>query len=258
MDKRFKPVLAAAFAAGLIPAMQRTGGEANAATIAGFTFEALPTTGATVTSSYSYAADILGGTVTMSRPGTAGSINSVGGNPGKALTGNNMAGGSYTFGFAIDDMESLAISFDMTGSGTGPRDFQVLYSLDGSTFVSFTSFALSLMTVTATATSNSTVTGTLSGFASASSATAWNWAFSAPAAFSDSITGVAGQSGYLRILQSGTGAINPASTIGSGGTNRIDNVYITASPVAVPEPAAGSIVTLAAAALAARRRTESR
>jgi hypothetical protein len=256
MDRRFRPLLAAAFAAGVIPILDRKSDQAQGAalTVAGFNFEsASMLTTSTGALSYSYAADVGSGTMTLAH--SAGSINSVSGNPSHALTANQMYGGaSYTFQFSLDSITNLGISFDMTGSATGPRDFQVLYGFDGvsSNFQSFAAFALSTMSVTATGTAAGNPTSTATTFAFSSSASAWNLSFSVPTAFSESAPG---QSGFLQILQVGSTAINGGGT-GAAGTNRIDNILITSSTV--PEPATASVMTLAAAALAMRRRQTSR
>lgn len=243
-------------AASILPMFDGAAKQADAAAItaAGFTFEGSNMiVSATSALSYSYAGE-LGGSLTMLH--SAGTINSVGGNPGRALTGNQMVGASYTFKFSLDNLDDIAISFDMTGSATGPRDFIVQYSTDGTNFSSFASFALSTMIVQATATSASSATTTTSAFASNSSASAWNISFSAPAAFSDLSTD-AGDVGYLQILQSGTAGI-ASSTIGTGGTNRIDNILITGDAIptgVVPEPTA-ALVPLSAAGLLFRRRSQ--
>lgn len=244
MDKRFKPLLAAAVAAGVIPVLDPASSAQAALTAAGFTFESLASTG-TTPGSISIAADVFspgygGNLVASLGQSTSGGFFSPTGNGSlRALSANNWAsGGQYTFSFNIDDLQSLVIAFDSRGSNTGPRDYLVQTSLDGVTFTPLTGTSYAVSNV---------------GWASSTSITSTFYQFSLPAGFSDTNPGFAGELGYVRLLQTGTANIT-GGTVSTSGTNSIDNVFITGD--AIPEPATAAIMTLAAAALSFRRRRQ--
>lgn len=241
MKMRSRYVFGAALAAasvGMIPGIDAAP-VAEGAIIADFSFEGIASNPGAV-SSFSYAAESGSATVTLAKSATGGSISAVAGNGStKSLTGNNLIGSSYTFKFAADDVNSIALSFDTTGSATGPRDFVVSYSNDGVNFSSLSTFAIGS-------------TGQ-SGFSTGSSSTDVGHAFVLPTSFGDLNPGVAGDFGYLQIAVADAVAIN-GGAVGTGGTNRIDNVIISGSPIAVvPEAGTTSVLTLAASALLARR-----
>jgi hypothetical protein len=265
---------AALAAAAITPALDGVVRHADAAgiTAAGFGFEGLTQLG-TVTNpassansqfstntvnltltgvaTYTVAADVGSGTVTMSRTGSAGSISAVAGNgTTRSLSGNNLFGATslYTFKFNIDDLDTINFAFDTISSASGPRDFLVSYSLDGVSYSTLANFAVASFTQTTTS-----APGTTSAFwIGTSSQSVFRQSFALPASFSDANIGVAGDFGYLRLGVVGSVAYSSVSALSSG-TNRLDNVLITGSAV-VPEPAAISILPLAAAALSSRRR----
>lgn len=258
MDNRFKPVLAAAFAAGLLPAVAEQKAEGAILTAGNFTFEALPTTlggagsTATVAStgatsgglSFSYAADFAspGYTATMlaskSGPantstgaGSAGIWQPVAGNnptPINSLGANNVFGSNYRFEFDIDELTNIVVSFDGRPSNTGPQNFTVEYSLDGVNY------------------------GT-AGTISMTSANYFSFSFTLPGAFADPNIGVGGDSAFIRLAQFGTDAASGTNP-GTGGTFRLDNVLITGEEV--PEPATLGLLAASLGLLAGRRRRD--
>lgn len=152
---------------------------------------------------------------------------------------NTWAVGDY-FQFSTDStgFDRVKLSFDATGSGTGPTDFKVQYSTDGSVFTD----------------TGSTYQVLLNGGPAASWSSAgtrapeytYNFDFSSiPALGNDA-------SIFFRLVNTSTVAIN-GGTVATGGTSRIDNVQV----VGVPEPASVALLALAGLACVgvARRRS---
>jgi hypothetical protein len=133
--------------------------------------------------------------------------------------------------------KGLSLTFDTTGSGTGPKDFKVQASTDGSTFtdIGFSYAAL------------------VNGAPNLS----WSVANGVQAAYSITTTLPASldnaASIYLRLVNTSTVAIN-GGTVGTGGTNRIDNVSVDALAPVVPEPASIMLLGLSALGLLIRRK----
>ncbi len=144
-------------------------------------------------------------------------------------TGDYFQFSSTTAGF-----ENIKVSFDATGSNTGPKDFKIAYSTDG---VSFTDF------------------GTYSLINAAWSAAP---AFVNPptAHFDFDLSAISALDGIplatFRLIQVGTTSIN-GGAVATGGTSRIDNATITGD-VAIPEPATLALGGIALVGVAAIRR----
>ena len=255
MDKRFKPILAAAVAAGLFPAISPMFGPANnafGATIADFTFESVTSNLGSGSFTQTILADSGLATYSFVKSVISGGVSTLTGNGsklGSSLTRLNQ--GSLTFKFDIDGAANIGFSFDISGSNTGPRNFIVQYSLDGTNFSTFAGDTFSI--ASSSTLSNSTGgagpgSGTDFG-GSAQSFAGLNHSFNLPAAFSDA-NGATGDFGYLQLLVVGTAGIT-SSAISSTGTTHLDNVLITS----VPEPMSGALVmTLAGSMMALKRR----
>src|SRR6266550_6429424 len=68
---------------------------------------------------------------TWSNPAGNGSV--------KSLSANNWSVADYfQFSFSTSGYSAISITWDQTGSGTGPRDFKVQYSTNGTTFTDAT------------------------------------------------------------------------------------------------------------------------
>jgi hypothetical protein len=113
---------------------------ASADVLAQWTFELNPPADATDTAAISgILADIGAGTgsalhasaaTDWTTPAGNGSVNS--------LSANTWAIGDYfQFSLSTVDYTGLGLSFDQVSSGTGPRDFYLAYSTDGSAFTQF-------------------------------------------------------------------------------------------------------------------------
>jgi hypothetical protein len=134
--------------------------------------------------------------------------NQIGNGSAVSISGNNWAVGDYyqfqtsTYGFS-----SVYASLDQTGSNTGPRDFQFSYSIDGTNFTNFGSvYALS-------------------------NTSAWDASIYKPEhtrSFDlSSIPAIAGQPTVYFRATVATNASIAGTTIGTGGTSRIDNFSVS-------------------------------
>jgi len=140
-------------------------------------------------------------------------------------------GDYWQFSTAGDASTEYHITFDAVGSNTGPRDFKVQYSTNGTTFsdlpTPFTySVPLSTWNATTAVTTSTFSTGVTLG--------------SAPATIA------------FRLVDNSTTSIN-GGTVATTGTGRVDNVTINSGPV--PEPASlGFVAALGFLGLRSRRR----
>jgi hypothetical protein len=135
-------------------------------------------------------------------------INSGGNGSLTSLSGNNwVVGDYYQFQTSTLGFSAVYVALDQTGSNTGPRDFQLSYSLDGTNFTNFGSVY------------------------SLTNATAWSSTIYKPEhtrAFDlSSVSGIAGQSVvYFRTTVATNSSIS-GTTIGTGGTSRVDNFSVS-------------------------------
>lgn len=145
-------------------------------------------------------------------------------------------GDSYQFQFSTLGLSNINFAWDQTSSNTGPRDFQMQLSNDGSFFTNFGSVYVVL--------------------ANASPNPVWNATTSSPIySYSvdlSSATGLNNQAQvWIRLTQASTVSANGA-TVATAGTSRVDNAL--ASGQAVPEPATMAALGLGVAALLRRRK----
>jgi hypothetical protein len=125
-------------------------------------------------------------------------------------------GDFYHFTTSSLGFENLTVSFDATGSNTGPRDFEIAYSTDGITYTPFATYALINASWSA------------------------DVAFVNPAAahfdFDFSSIPVLDNApvASFRLMQVGTVSIG-GGTVATAGTSRIDNITVAGSPI-IPEP----------------------
>jgi hypothetical protein len=135
------------------------------------------------------------------------------------------------------------LSWDQTGSSTGPTNFSLLYSTDsGANFTQFATYAAIKSTGTLINYSDST---TGSGWSTTKTAinTSFSYDFS-------SITGLNNNSNIVFRLAELNNITTGTSTVAAAGTGRVDNVIITAS---VPEPSSGALLVLGGVSLVAIR-----
>lgn len=218
----------------------------KAATLAQWTFESLTLSPSVTnaTTAFSIAADTGSGTASSSHASTSTIFSTpVGNGSAKSLSANNWAVGDY-FQFQTSTLtySGISVSYDQISSSTGPGQFTLQYSTDGSTFTAFGS----QYSVLVNASPNTWGSGT------PVPATSFSYDLSSITALDNASTV------YFRIVDTGTlsasqangGATVPAAT----GTDRIDNFIVFTTPV--PEPSTIALAGMGglAALLAVRRR----
>jgi hypothetical protein len=139
-------------------------------------------------------------------------------------------GDYYQFQVSTLGLSSVQVMWDQAGSNTGPRDFLLQYSLNGTSFT--------------------TIGGTRTVVLSA-----WNTSSAQPASFSES--GFAGAvdnqaTVYFRLVDNSTTSVNGGG-VALGGTDRVDNFTV----IAVPEPSTVALVGAGLLGLLALRRRRS-
>ncbi len=164
-------------------------------------------------------ADVGNGTASASHASasTAWSIPSGNGST-NSWSANNWAAGDY-FQFSVSTLgfTGITLSYDQTGSGTGPGSFALQYGTDGSTF-------------------------TTSGGNYSLLVSSWNpGTYQSSFTFSYDLSAITALDNapavYFRIVDQApttAGSIN-GGNVGTAGTDRVDN--FTVNGIAVPEPA---------------------
>jgi len=170
---------------------------------------------------------------------TNGTISSPAG-PGsaKSFSSNGWDVNEYLqFSTSTLGFRNIAVSWDQTGSDTGPKNFSLAYSVNGTSFTEFASYQVANEGWSSTGTDAS---------------------YGGDKAFD--LTSISALNGaatvYFRLIDTSTTAINPnvaGTPVGTAGTSRVDNFTITGDPV--PLPAAATAGTLLLGALTTRRRT---
>lgn len=173
------------------------------------------------------AADIGSGTASgvhasavsdWSTPAGNGSANS--------LSVNNWGVGDY-FQFQVSTLgyTGIGLSFDQTSSSTGPRDFELAYSTDGSLFTVHSPYTVLQNGLTPNASWNGTTS---------SSAYSFSFDLSGVSALDNQATV------FLRLVNTSTTAVN-GNPVALTGTDRVDN-FTVLSPV--PEPSTAVLAIL--------------
>ncbi len=199
---------------------------ASADTLAQWTFELNTPADATDTTTISgLLADLGTGTASGLHAATATDWTTPTGNgSANSLSANTWGIGDY-FQFSVSSIgyQGLGISFDQVSSGTGPGQFYVAYSSDGTTFTQFGSSYTVLANSSPNSWSSSTAITTTSFSFDLSSITTLNNAAAI----------------YFRLVDASTVSANGGTTA-AGGTSRVDNFTISATPV--PEPSVAAIL----------------
>lgn len=195
----------------------------QAATIADWTFEThnVPASPAQTGTTYTLAADVGTGTAVGGHASSATVWSSPAGNgSGHSFSANTWAVNDY-YQFQVSTLgdTGVTLSWDQTSSNTGPKDFKLQYSTNGTTFTTLNSYS-----VLANATPNTPWSGSGSP----------NTAFS----FSQDLTSLTAlnnqASVYFRLVMADTVAAGSSSSLGTSGTDRVDNFLVSASPVPIP------------------------
>jgi hypothetical protein len=135
-----------------------------------------------------------------------------------SFSSTNWAIGDY-YQFEVSTigvLSGIGVFWDQTSSNTGPGGFKLSYSTNGSTFTDFASYS-----VLANATPNTP----WSSSGSPNSAYTFTYDLSSISTLDNQATV------YFRLIDNGTVSAN-GGTIGTAGTDRMDNFTITA----IPEP----------------------
>jgi len=152
-----------------------------------------------------------------------------------SLSANTWAiGDYYQFTLSTVGYSGIGVSFDTTGSGTGPRDFSFSYSTDGLSFTDFANYTVLLNGAPNLSWSTS------NGYQSAYTTT---FDLSSITALNNEATV------YFRLVNTSAVAINEG-VVGTGGTSRVDNFSVSV----VPEPASATLIGLGLLALISTRR----
>jgi hypothetical protein len=178
-------------------------------------------------------ADIGTGTASASHAGsaTAWSIPAGDGSTNSWSSTLWAVGDYYQFQVSSLGFNNIGVSYEQVSSGTGPASFNLQYSLDGSSFTTFSSY---------------TVTNSPSWSVSVAGSAAESFSYSlSPVTAVNNAASV-----YFRLVDANN-AVDAAGTaaVGTSGTSRVDDFIVTGVPV--PEPSAlalavmGSVVCLA-------------
>lgn len=222
--RAFLAVVAAAF--GLVAS------SATADTIASWTFEtSVPATAGP------FAPEVGSGSAIGSHLNASAVYSNPAGNGSAESFSSNFwsVGDYYEFTVSTTGFQNIQISWDQTGSNTGPRDFDLQYSVGGGAFSSVTSYALAN--------------------------DAWSAAVHNPAStrqfdFSSFVALNNASSVSFRLLNTSTVAISSANPVATAGTGRVDN-FTVSGVAAIPEPgtlAVSALIGLGLLAGARRRK----
>jgi hypothetical protein len=191
---------------------------AHADTISDWTFES-----SAPASAGPFAADVGSGSALGFHAGATTYSSPAGNGSSHSFSSTNwLQGDYYQFTVSTAGFSNLSLSWDQTSSNTGPKDFELEYSTNGTSFTDFASY-----TVLPNGTGNP----------------AWNQNTSSAAySFAENLSSLSAlnnQSSLLfRLVDVGTDAAN-GGAVASGGTDRVDNFMVTGSAAApVPLPAA--------------------
>lgn len=143
----------------------------------------------------------------------------VGNGSGRSLSSNNWAVGDYyQFMFRTSGYSGVRITWDHVSSSTGPRDFKVQYSIDGTSFTD----------ASGTNSSYSVLVNTTPNAWSSTSAPNNNTRYSLDLATVTVLDNRA--SVYIRLVNTTTTAAG-GGTVATAGTSRIDNFTVTGTAI---------------------------
>ena len=201
---------------------------ALADTIANWTFETSqpagsPGAGAWITN---IAAEVGPGVAAGRHAGNATYSTPAGNGSAHAFSSTAWASGDF-YQFAVNTLgfQSVTVAFDQTGSATGPRDFQFSFSTDG---VNFTTVGPTYIVLTNSASANNEGSG--------KSTSVWSSTGSQQSAYTvtfdlSSTNSLANQPLVYFRLTVVDGTAENGGSIGSAGTDRVDNFIVSGTPM---------------------------
>jgi len=198
-------------------------------TIANWTFETslpagTPGAGVWITN---IAAEVGSGTAAGWHAGNATYSAPAGNGSAHAFSSTAWATGDfYQFAVSTLGFQNVTVAYDQTGSATGPRDFRFSFSTDG---VSFTPVGLSYIVLTNSASANNEGSG--------KSTSVWSSTSSQQSAYTvtfdlSATNSLANQPVVYFRLTVADGTAENGSSIGSGGTDRVDNFLVSGASAA--------------------------
>lgn len=210
--------------------------QADAAVLANWTFEVSQPASAGpfaaeagINAATSQASGFHAGASTYSIP--------AGNNSARSFSSNTWAVGDYyQFKTSSTGYQNISFSWAQTGSNTGPLNFALFWSTNGTTFTQ--------------------VGATIALLANAAPNGPWSTASTPnPSAYVTTISGPAALNNqaniWFRIVDMSTTSIN-GGTVAGGGTSRVDDVIISGD--VVPAPGSLALIGLAGLAVGRRRR----
>jgi len=206
--------------------------QCQGSTIAQWTFEStLPATAGP------FSPEVGAGSATGSHASGAAAYSSPAGNgsPHSFSSNNWGLGDYYQFSVSTTGLQNIQVSWDQTSSATGPGTYAFQYSTNGTTFT--------------------TLGGNYTVVPNASPNPFWNSTTpSSLYSFSRDLSSIVSVSNaaniYFRLTQTGTTTASGGS-IGTGGTDRVDNFTVLGTPV--PEPSTCVLAGIAVVGLVGLR-----
>ena len=220
--------------------------ESGTTILAGWTFDAVTTTNtgtAPIFSAGSSTADLGVQTAGSAASALHASASTVWSNPSgngslKSISSNNWAVGDYyQFTLSTTGFDGIWVGFSQVGSSTGPRDFKLAYSTDGTNFTDF-----------------ATYTSVLSDWTTSLVRTSGAQVFNLSA-----ITALDNQPAVtIRLIDTSTTSIG-GGTVAAAGTGRVDDFTVADGQLnIVPEPSTTLTVLCGAGMLGLLRRRTAR
>lgn len=176
------------------------------------------------------ASGVHAGSATWSTPVGNGSANS-------ASANTWVVGDYWQFNFSTSGYTGLALSFDQTSSGTGPRDFTLAYSTNGASFTNFANYQV--------------LPNTAPAWTGATYAPAYNLTLNL-----SGVTALDNQASVFVRLFNASSVSASGGTVASTGTNRIDNFTVNLTPIPEPGTYALLLAGLAVIGFVASRRVQ--
>lgn len=203
---------------------------ANAVTLALWTFETITPPDTTGISSLIIPADSGTGFVRgIHASSSTAWTTPVGNGSNNSLSANNWSVGDYfQFQTSTATFNTISISWDQTSSDTGPRDFQLAYSTDGTSFTNFGSPYFVLRDGVPFTAWNSTTNSTVYNFSVNLS----------------SVAALNNQTNVYFWLINASVASAAGGTVQASGTSRVDNFTVNAEPVPEPISILGGLTAL--------------